>query len=173
MSGSPSSTNGPARRARVSRWDRPKPPKDWHYWVGGTGRVLITIGLLMFAFVAYQLWGTGIQTARAQDRLDRQFEHAVQANGGQIDGSTVPATGATSPGNGTEASSPPLGGSTPASGSTVAGGSTPIDGSVPTGLGGLGLGLTEPPRRATPSPSSSSPGSASTGSSSRVWTAAR
>ena len=77
----------------MSRWDHPKPPKDWRYWVGGTGRVLIAVGLLMFAFVAYQLWGTGIQTARAQDRLDRQFERAVQANGGQIPGSTAPVGG--------------------------------------------------------------------------------
>lgn len=65
------------RRNRVSRWDRPPPPKDWRYWVGGLGRVLIATGLLLFAFVAYQLWGTGIETARAQNRLDDEFEQLL------------------------------------------------------------------------------------------------
>ena len=35
--------------------------------------MLIVVGLLMFAFVAYQLWGTGIYTAQAQNRLDDEF----------------------------------------------------------------------------------------------------
>ena len=62
---------------RISKWDRPPAPKDWRYFVGGFGRVLIVIGLLMFGFVAYQLWGTGIETARAQNRLEDQFQQAV------------------------------------------------------------------------------------------------
>ena len=62
---------------RVSKWDRPPAPKDWRYFVGGLGKVLITIGLLMFGFVAYQLWGTGIETARAQNRLEDQFDEIV------------------------------------------------------------------------------------------------
>lgn len=41
------------------------------------GRTLITLGLLMFAFVAYQLWGTGIQTARAQDDLTSKFNQQL------------------------------------------------------------------------------------------------
>jgi sortase A len=65
------------RRTRVSRWDRPKPPKDWRYFVGGLGKILIVIGLLMFGFVAYQLWGTGIETARAQNRLEKEFAQLV------------------------------------------------------------------------------------------------
>jgi sortase A len=47
--------------------------RDWRWWVGGLGRVLIAIGLLMFGFVAYQLWGTGIETARAQNSLEDEF----------------------------------------------------------------------------------------------------
>ena len=66
-------------RAKPSRWDRPKPPKDWRYWVGGTGRVLIVVGLLMLAFVAYQLWGTGLQTAQAQNRLEDEFEQLLDS----------------------------------------------------------------------------------------------
>lgn len=50
---------------------------DWRWWVGGFGRTLITIGLLMFGFVAYQLWGTGIQTARVQGELRKQLEAVV------------------------------------------------------------------------------------------------
>jgi sortase A len=42
--------------------------------VGGIGRTLITIGVLILLFVAYQLWGTGISEARDQSRLRHQFE---------------------------------------------------------------------------------------------------
>ena len=62
------------RRRRVSKWDRPPPPKDWRWWVSNLGKTLIAAGLLMFAFVAYQLWGTGIETARAQRALEDDFE---------------------------------------------------------------------------------------------------
>src|SRR3954453_18333449 len=67
----------PASSEKVSRWDRPKPPHDWRWVVDGIGRTLIGLGLMMFAFVAYQLWGTGIQTAQAQRTLSRQFEEQV------------------------------------------------------------------------------------------------
>jgi sortase A len=67
----------PERPARVSRWDRHPPPHDWRWVVGGIGKVLIVTGLLMFGFVAYQLWGTGIEYAQAQNRLDDQFEELL------------------------------------------------------------------------------------------------
>lgn len=67
----------PASHEKVSHWDRPKPPHDWRWVVGGMGRTLITLGLLMFAFVGYQLWGTGIQTAQAQRTLSRQFDRVI------------------------------------------------------------------------------------------------
>lgn len=44
--------------------------------LGAVGRVLITLGLLLLLFVAYQLWGTGIYEARAQNDLQHQFEQA-------------------------------------------------------------------------------------------------
>ncbi len=50
---------------------------DWRWWVGGLGKVLIAVGLLMFGFVAYQLWGTGIETARAQRALESEFEELL------------------------------------------------------------------------------------------------
>jgi sortase A len=67
----------PARPKRVSKWDRPPEPHDWRFYVGGLGKILITVGLLMFGFVAYQLWGTGIETARAQNKLENQFEQFI------------------------------------------------------------------------------------------------
>jgi sortase A len=39
-----------------------------------TGRVLLTIGLVMVAFAGFQLWGTGLAEARAQDQLGREWE---------------------------------------------------------------------------------------------------
>jgi sortase A len=47
---------------------------DWRWWVGNLGKALIATGLLMFGFVAYQLWGTGIETARAQNQLENEFD---------------------------------------------------------------------------------------------------
>jgi sortase A len=52
--------------------------------LGIVGRTLVTVGVLMFAFVAYQLWGTGIQTAREQSRLRREFAEMLET--------TVPLT---------------------------------------------------------------------------------
>jgi sortase A len=62
---------------RTSRWDRPPPPRDLRWFVRLFGKTLIVIGLLMFGFVAYQLWGTGIEFARAQDRAENQFEELM------------------------------------------------------------------------------------------------
>ena len=56
-----------------------KYPHDWRWFVGGLGRVFISLGLLIFAFVAYQLWGTGIQYQQSQDKLKSQFEELVAA----------------------------------------------------------------------------------------------
>jgi sortase A len=61
----------------MSRWDRRPPPIDWRWWVGNFGRVLITVGLLMFGFVAYQLWGTAIEAARAQNSLENDFDEML------------------------------------------------------------------------------------------------
>ena len=42
--------------------------------LGAVGRVLIWTGSIVLLFVAYQLWGTNIAEARAQDDLEGQFE---------------------------------------------------------------------------------------------------
>jgi sortase A len=41
--------------------------------VGAVGRMMIRAGALILLFVAYQLWGTGIHTTRAQDSLEQEF----------------------------------------------------------------------------------------------------
>jgi sortase A len=86
----------PASHTKISHWDRPKPPRDWRWVVGGIGRTLITLGLMMFAFVAYQLWGTGIQTAQAQRSLAKEFEAqiaGIQGSGTQpVVTTTAPPT---------------------------------------------------------------------------------
>jgi sortase A len=55
------------------------------------GRMLVTVGLLILLFVAYQLWGTGIFTARAQSDLRRKFHTEIQDN------PTVASTSSTAP----------------------------------------------------------------------------
>lgn len=44
------------------------------------GRMLVTVGLLILLFVVYQLWGTGIFTARAQHDLEREFNSQLRDN---------------------------------------------------------------------------------------------
>jgi sortase A len=61
----------------TSRWDRPPPPHDWRWVVGTVGKVLIAVGLLLFGFVAYQLWGTGIEYNQSQDALADDFEQLL------------------------------------------------------------------------------------------------
>ncbi|CAB4732571.1 unannotated protein [freshwater metagenome] len=58
---------------KVPFWDRPKPKKDWYWFLGRLGSSLITLGLLMFLFVGYQLWGTGIEEAQSQNKLENRF----------------------------------------------------------------------------------------------------
>jgi sortase A len=78
-------------RKRVPYFERPPHPRDWRFWVGGVGRVLIALGLLMFLFIAYVLWGTGIQTARSQHRLRSRFRQVL------VDARPAPTTTTTAP----------------------------------------------------------------------------
>ncbi|MDH3295681.1 MAG: class E sortase [Acidimicrobiia bacterium] len=41
--------------------------------LGGFGRLLITLGLLVLLFAAFQHWGTNLAEAQAQDELDAEF----------------------------------------------------------------------------------------------------
>src|SRR5687768_5334590 len=42
--------------------------------VGAVGRVFVALGVLLLLFVAYQLWGTGLQEQRAQNDLREEID---------------------------------------------------------------------------------------------------
>ena len=63
--------------------------------LSGAGRVLITLGLLILLFVAYQLWGTGIYTARQQHKLESSFQQALRASGSPTGSTTTTRPGTT------------------------------------------------------------------------------
>jgi sortase A len=60
--------------------------------VGNVGKVLIAVGLLMFGFVGYQLYGTGIETAAAQNALEDDFNELL-AQSTPIDAADVEGSG--------------------------------------------------------------------------------
>jgi sortase A len=80
---------------------------------GALGRVLITVGVLTLLFAAYQLWGTGIYTARQQDQLRQQFTSDLHKTAPKTSTTTVPSPTTTTT---TSPPSPPL----PPSGDAVA-----------------------------------------------------
>ncbi len=47
-------------------------------FLGALGRTLITVGVLLLLFAAYQLWGTGIREAQAQNRLGDDFAELLE-----------------------------------------------------------------------------------------------
>jgi sortase A len=47
--------------------------------IAAIGRSLITAGVLLLLFVAYQLWGTGIAHAQRQNKAEKAFEAALAA----------------------------------------------------------------------------------------------
>ncbi len=64
--------------------------------LGGIGRTLITAGTLILLFVAYQLWGTGLQEAKAQKVLSKDFD-AQLASVDQTTTTTAPPVTTTAP----------------------------------------------------------------------------
>ncbi|MFN8039943.1 MAG: class E sortase [Acidimicrobiales bacterium] len=65
--------------------------------LGAIGRVMIAAGVILLLFVAYQLWGTGVRTDQAQNRLGAQFDQQVaQATAGAATPTTA-ADGTTAP----------------------------------------------------------------------------
>ena len=46
--------------------------------LGGVGRFFITTGLVVLLFVGYQLWGTGLQEASAQNSLGDDFDSLLE-----------------------------------------------------------------------------------------------
>lgn len=64
---STSADSGGARRSQ----------RDWYWFLGRAGQILIATGVLLFLFVGYQLWGTGIEETQAQNRLQDRFEQTI------------------------------------------------------------------------------------------------
>jgi sortase A len=64
--------------------------------IGAAGRLLILTGVLVLLFVAYQLWGTGIQEARSQDQLEDQFREMLEASSTSTTTTVDPSTSAPS-----------------------------------------------------------------------------
>lgn len=73
----PGEASGP-RRHRVARV------------VGAVGRLMITSGTVILLLVAYQLWGTNLQTAQAQDEL--ADEYAALVGGAEATTTSAPTT---------------------------------------------------------------------------------
>lgn len=72
--GSTTTTNRPpgprhTRRRRLSVWRI----------LGGLGRLLLALGVLLLLFSAYLLWGTGLSEAGHQHDLRNQFDRALRA----------------------------------------------------------------------------------------------
>lgn len=67
--------------------------------LGAVGRAMIAAGVLLLLFVAYQLWGTGVQTNRAQTSRSEDFQsqlERVKRNQAPVDGTSTNATAAPS-----------------------------------------------------------------------------
>ena len=65
-------------------------------FLGGLGRVLIISGLVVLGFVGYQLWGTGLETARAQGDLTEGLAEGLASedtdtgdHGEEVDAATL------------------------------------------------------------------------------------
>ena len=68
--------------------------------LGAIGRTMITAGVLILLFVVYQLYGTGIREAQAQDRLGKQLDQKLA----QVTSTTSTSTPGTTP----PSTAPPL-----------------------------------------------------------------
>lgn len=56
----------------------------WRMLVRGIGQLLITLGVLILLFVAYELWGTGFYTAEQQHIAQQNIDKAWAGNGPDI-----------------------------------------------------------------------------------------
>ena len=65
---------------------------QWWRVVGAIGRFMMRAGVLVLLFVAYQLWGTGLATNRAQDRLSNEFASQLEQTSTTTPDSAVGST---------------------------------------------------------------------------------
>lgn len=107
--------------------------------LGATGRLLIIAGVVILGFVAYQLWGTGIEQSRQQDDLLSDYAVSVGADPDSELADVVLAPNDTAPGqtrpDKTGTTQPETTGTTPAP-----------EGPAPTPSPGEPVGIIEIPR---------------------------
>ncbi|MFN8025538.1 MAG: class E sortase [Acidimicrobiia bacterium] len=92
------------------------------------GRVLVTAGLLILLFVAYQLWGTGIYQSRQQSDLRNQFDRTLATSADGSTTTTGPATTTTRLGDNPVVSTAPTTTTIPRQGPTNAAVTIPPNG---------------------------------------------
>jgi sortase A len=56
----------------------------WRLIARGLGQLLITVGVLILLFVAYELWGTGFYTQAQQHKLENTIQHQWTTAGPDI-----------------------------------------------------------------------------------------
>ncbi len=75
------------RKASRRKTQQPTPQRNVVALVaGGVGELMLTAGAVVLLFVVYTLWGTGIQTANAQDDLRDQ----LGIDAGQLEKDPIP-----------------------------------------------------------------------------------
>ncbi len=77
--------------------------------VAATGRVLVTVGILILLLVAYQLWGTGFYEARQQSKLKHDFARTLNHAAPTSTTTTTTGPGPTTPTTATIVVPPPSG----------------------------------------------------------------
>ena len=72
--------------------------------LGATGRLLIIAGVVILGFVAYQLWGTGLEESREQDELLGEYARSIGADAdAELEDLAPTATGGDEDGGGGDA----------------------------------------------------------------------
>jgi sortase A len=67
---------------------RPAPPRSrgdgWRLLARGVGQMLITAGVIILLFVAYELWFTGFYTQQQQNQMDKKIQQQWQTAGPDV-----------------------------------------------------------------------------------------
>ena len=152
----------PAASARANRrraYVRPhRAPRSLLHMVRlVVGRIFLSVGLLLFGFVAYQLWGTKFQEAHAQDRLAGQFQQVLAGraassgtSGASRPGATTSTPSAAVPGPPAPTTVAASGQASTTGGSASAAGSTTVSTTAPAATPAATAPAT--PEPATPEP---------------------
>ena len=77
--------------------------------LSAAGRTLAVLGAVMLLFVAFELWGTGLQQAQAQENLEGDFAERFRRAAAAGQGAPSPRTGADPPAPEPPATDPALG----------------------------------------------------------------